>query len=429
MTIQELLKTVSDEKNWTDEFFDDNDTFIVHHYDDIRRKLTPLGLFGAFDRAYCERKQPGQVGLIGAEGDSEKDNPQNKAQCRSTCDSGTARPVKEPCQDFSVKTLEEFEEKDPEWLIPGWIPKYQITVMCGDGGSGKTSMWCHIAGCVSSGKWTIFERELVDIDNAPPQKVMFFSSEDSVEYTLKGRLVKNNVYIPNVVTIDLKDDRFYEIKFNSELLENLIVENRPVLVIFDPLQSFIPPNVKMGQRNEMRYCLNPLIGMGEKYNTTFLIIMHTNKQSGMYGRKRMADSSDVWDISRSVLMLGETEQKGIRYITQEKSNYGPLQKTILFELVDNIPKFRGYSDKHDREFVTEHDYNIRTKPALESAKDFILEYLEDGEKEAGDLQESAKANGVSGKTFERARSDLKKNKSIDSYKKPGSGGKWFWFKK
>ena len=70
MTIQELLKTVSDEKNWTDEFFDDNDTFIVHHYDDIRRKLTPLGLFGAFDRAYCERKQPGQVGLIGAEGDN-----------------------------------------------------------------------------------------------------------------------------------------------------------------------------------------------------------------------------------------------------------------------------------------------------------------------------------------------------------------------
>ena len=337
--------------------------------------------------------------------------------------------MKEPITDFSVKTMNDFEEKEPEWLIPGWIPKYQITVMVGDGGSGKTSVWCHIAARLSSGKFTVFERELqsAGVDGPAPVKIMFFSSEDSVEYTLKGRLVKNDVTIGNVVTIDLKDDRFYEIKFNSELLSKLVETRKPELVIFDPLQSFIPKEVKMGQRNEMRYCLNPLIGMGEKYKTTFLIIMHTNKQSGLYGRKRMADSSDVWDIARSVIMLGETDQKGIRYITHEKSNYGLLQKTILFELEDGKPEFRGYSDKHDREFITEHDYTMRIKPASESAKEFILEYLEDGEKEAEDLKESAKANGISEVTLNRVRGDLKKEGAIDRYKKPG-GKIWFWFK-
>lgn len=353
-----------------------------------------------------------------------------EGRARATCDNGSARAIKEPITDFSMNTLESYEEKEPEWLLNGWIPKYQITVMCGDGGSGKTSVWCHIAGKLSCGAYTIFEREidLAGMQNPTPQKVMFFSSEDSVEYTLKGRLVKNNVNIPNVMTIDLQDDRFLEIKFNSDLLENLIKENTPDLVIFDPLQSFIPPGIKMGQRNEMRFCLNPLIGIGEKYKTTFLIIMHTNKQSGMYGRKRMADSSDVWDIARSVIMLGETDQQGVRYISQEKCNYGPLQKTILFSLDDGALVFKGYTTKRDREFVQSNDYNARTKPASESAEEFILEYLGDGEKEAEDLKEAAKANGISERTLVRVRGDLKKSGQIETYRKPG-GSKWYWFKK
>lgn len=353
----------------------------------------------------------------------------NSGAC-AVLDNGRFRPVANKITDFSVKTLGDFKQKEPEWLISGWIPKYQITVMCGDGGSCKTSTWCHLTGAISSGNFTIFEKELAraGLSRPEPAKVMFFSSEDSVEYTLKGRLIKNKAIIENVITVDLKDDRFYEIKFNSELLENLIKEQKPALVIFDPLQSFVPPNIKMGQRNEMRFCLNPLIGIGEKYKTTFLIIMHTNKQSGMYGRKRMADSSDVWDIARSVIMLGETDQKGIRYITQEKSNYGPLQKTILFELVDGLLEFRGYSDKHDREFILEHDFNARVKPASDSAKDFILEYLEDGEKEAEDLKEAAKANGISEGTLNRVRKELKQSGAIGSYRKPNKGP-WMWFKK
>lgn len=75
----------------------------------------------------------------------------------TVCDSGRARPVKSQITDFSMNTLDKYEEKEPEWLIAGWIPKYQITVMCGDGGSGKTSVWCHICACLSSGEFTIFE--------------------------------------------------------------------------------------------------------------------------------------------------------------------------------------------------------------------------------------------------------------------------------
>ena len=33
--------------------------------------------------------------------------------------------------------LEETEEKTPEWLISGYIPKRKITVLAGDGGAGN----------------------------------------------------------------------------------------------------------------------------------------------------------------------------------------------------------------------------------------------------------------------------------------------------
>lgn len=51
-------------------------------------------------------------------------------------------------------------------------------------------------------------------------------------------------------------------------------------------------------------------------------------------------------------------------------------------------------------------------PAREDAKAFILDYLKDGEKETAELDEMMKAMGVSGKTLERAKGDLKKEGKI-----------------
>lgn len=199
-------------------------------------------------------------------------------------------------------SLANVEEREAEWLVSGYIPKGQITVLAGDGGSGKTTVWCGMAAAVSKGERVFFEPLPDDFARCEPQKVLFFSSEDSLEYTLKARLRKAGADLNNVFSASLRDKRFSEIKFNSQLLKDLIREMQPALVVFDPIQAFIPPDIQMGQRNAMRSCLNPLIGLGEECGTTFLIVVHTNKRQGVYGRNRIADSADVWDIARSVLI-------------------------------------------------------------------------------------------------------------------------------
>ena len=311
-------------------------------------------------------------------------------------------------------SLSDVEEKETEWLVWKYMPKGQINIFAGDGGSGKTTSWCGLAAAVSNGTKVFFEAENPDANpflEREPQKVMFFSSEDSLEYTLKARLRKAGANLDNIYSANLRDERFSQIKFNSPLLKDLIKEVKPALVIFDPIQAFIPPDIQMGQRNAMRNCLNPLIGLGEEYGTTFLIVVHTNKRQGVYGRNRIADSADVWDIARSVLITGAAKDN-MRYLSHEKSNYGEPGRTVLYTIEDGVAVFKDCCDKHDADFVKERDLSAYQAPQRQNAEAFIIDFLKNGKKPTADLDEAAKAAGITPATLRRAKEELRDRKLL-----------------
>lgn len=312
-------------------------------------------------------------------------------------------------QEIQLLSVNDVEEKEMQWLVPQYIPKGQITIMAGDGGSGKTTIWCALASAVSSGEKVFFDSTPEEFAKCDPKKVLFFSSEDFIEYTLKARLRKSGANLKNIFSLSLRDDKFSELKFNSDLLKQIIEQQRPELVIFDPLQSFIPPNIQMSQRNAMRNCLNPLISLGEQFGTTFLIILHTNKKAGCYGRNRVADSADIWDIARSVLIVGTSPANSeIRYISHEKSNYDIPGETALFTIDDGVAVFKEYSNKHDVDFVRERDDTARNAPQRQDARQFILDFLRNGKKPTADLDEAAGAAGISRSTLNRTKTEMRK---------------------
>lgn len=322
-------------------------------------------------------------------------------------DNGGVRVAKQT--DFHLEKAADVQVKEPEWLIPGYIPRFGITTIAGEGGVGKTSIWCAIVASITSGKppflvnWdTPFERD--------PENVVIFSAEDSWNYVLKQRLINNGADMNRIFYMSPEDDRFVDLNFNSDLLKGIVVTNSPDLMVFDPVQAFVPENLRMGDRNAMRKCFSPLIGFGETHKTTSIIIAHANKQSGVWGRKRIADSSDIWDASRSVLMTGTVPNyDGLRYISHEKSNWGKLQDTVLFTLNGGVPTFKGYSSKKDREFIIEDSKIRNTVPAMEEAKEFILESLrEHGQMEVAELDELAKVEGISKHALKDAKAELRK---------------------
>lgn len=346
---------------------------------------------------------------------------------KAALDKGKSRTVNTEMPNAELVDMDTAQEEEPEWLVQGYVPKYQITAMVGDGGSGKTTAWCRLVADISSGKrpFLLGAPGGLDLKEHEPQKVLFFSAEDSYRHVLRRKLRLNGANLKNIKTMDISDERFKHIKFNDPFLEQLIATHRPALVVFDPIQAFIPENIKMGERNAMRSCTEPLIGYGEKYGCTFLLIVHTNKLANVWGRKRMADSSDLWDISRSVLMMGETNEPGIRYISQEKSNNGPLRSTVLFAIEGDTLTYKGFSDKKDKDFVTAASQAVKQAPAREEAKEFILDFLKDGEKPVAELDEMASVTGISKNTLGRAKTELKQENKIKMWSRGFNPKKWY----
>lgn len=158
----------------------------------------------------------------------------------------------------------------------------------------------------------------------------------------------------------------------------------------------------------MRACLNGFVGLGEETGMSSLIIVHTNKRQGVYGRNRMADSADIWDISRSVLIAGEcSTEKEKRYLSHEKSNYGEPGETAIFTIDDGIAVFSEFSDKKDVDFVKERDYTAYQAPQRRDAEQFIMDFLRGGKKATSELDEAAKASGISKATLGRAKTKLR----------------------
>lgn len=185
---------------------------------------------------------------------------------RATCDHGKARKVKK--KPLKLSSASDVTIAEPEWLIPGYVPRYGITTLGGEGGTGKTSIICNIAAAVTTGRHPFMLDGIQIPFQGDPEKVLFFSAEDSWKYVLGKRLINNGANMDLIKYLPPSDPNFVDLNLNGELLEQFIVEHKPGLVLLDPIQSFIPENLRMGDRNAMRKCFTPLLGYGETYKTT-----------------------------------------------------------------------------------------------------------------------------------------------------------------
>lgn len=78
-------------------------------------------------------------------------------------------------------------------------------------------------------------------------------------------------------------------------------------------------------------------------------------------------------------MAGFTEEQGVRYLSNEKNNYAPLQETVLFTIdADEQIHKAGTSWKRDREYIQGAEV-AKSAPVREDCKAFIIHALEEAE--------------------------------------------------
>lgn len=330
-----------------------------------------------------------------------------------------------------VITFDEVEEKETEWIIDNLIPKGEITIIFGDGGVGKGTIAYNIISALSNGNNCFFEQNGV---NRKPLKVLILSSEDDIERVIKPKLCASNANMKNTVTIKSDSKYLSNITIGSRELKDLIEVNGIDVLFLDPLQAFLEDKIDMSKRNQMRKALASLkeIHASDNGSLSTIILMHSNKRENAFGRSRMADSADIWDISRSVIIVGNVDDN-TKYLSHEKSNFGfnHKWKSILFTIEKDEknnkfvkPIFRSYSDKGDREFVLEKKKNS-DDAAIGECGSAILEYLESNSDSSGEvitneLNQHLSSIGYNNSQIRKAKEELKYRELI-SYKQKRKG--------
>ena len=212
--------------------------------------------------------------------------------------------------------------EETEWLVPDVLPRGEISLLGADGGTGKGIWQAQLIAYVTAGQTSGFFPE----PPAQTGRVLILAGEDDPGKVLKGRIAAAGADMSKVMVVSADDYYLrtgHQLCIGDDDITTFVAKINPILLILDPLQSFLPPDVEMASRNQMRGAVLPLKSLSTKYHLATLISMHTNKRPGVSGRGRLADSSDLWDIARSVLMMGRCKNstEGQIYLSHEKSSY------------------------------------------------------------------------------------------------------------
>lgn len=332
--------------------------------------------------------------------------------------------------------LQDVPIQNVEWLVPELLPLGEVSLLGADGGTGKGIWQAQLIACVTAGKTSGF----FPVPPAKTGRVLILSGEDDPGKVLKARLMAAGADMSRVLVLTA-DDYYAKtgqpLTFKDKALEKFVQESGPLLLIADPLQSFLPSDVEMASRNQMRGALLPLRALAARQGCAVLIAMHSNKKQGVSGRARLADSSDLWDMARSVLMMGRSKADGKIYLSHEKSSYSRPQQTVLMHIDDVLVEgvhtaravFDGYTDKKDADFIEER--RVRTAETKQDAQAAILNTLAEsrlGSMASNQLRAAVLSElGCSERTYIRAYGELIKSGQITKHQLSQRDGSRGWF--
>ena len=338
--------------------------------------------------------------------------------------------------NFTPDCLENVPIQNVSWLVEGLLPMGEVSLLGADGGTGKGIWQAQLIAYVTAGKTSGFFP-------LPPQqtgKVLLLAGEDDPGKVLKARLLAAGADMNRVLVLTA-DDYFGKtgqpLTLKDQALADFAAKAGPLLLIVDPLQSFLPADVEMASRNQMRSALLPLRAIAAKQGCAVLIVMHSNKKQGVSGRARLADSSDIWDMARSVLMMGRAKNDGKIYLSHEKNSYARPQQTVLLHIddveVEGVKTaravFDGYTDKKDADFIEER--RVRTAETRQDTRSAILNVLSEsrlGSMPSNELRAAVlREIGCSDGTYNRAYTELIKSGEITKQNLRGRDNANRWY--
>jgi len=323
----------------------------------------------------------------------------------------------EPLFPLDTQALSEIEPEEISWLWRGRIARGKVTMIVGDPGDGKSYLTLAIAGAVSRGI------ALPDSDPAPPAHCLLWNGEDGVADTIRKRAERVGSNLERLVIIHgAKDGEGARIPFGLKHLPDLYAEierrGNVELVVIDPIGALLG-GIDAHKDAEVRSTLQPLADLARETGAAVAVVAHLNKATAQRALYRVGGSIGFVGLARSVLLVARDHETGRRAVAQVKSNLAQQVPPIEFRIDDDGLWWSGIAEDltSDRLLADPSDVSAR-----DEAKRSILEALAEGQLSAKDLERVTRDSGVSRRTYERARSELKRDGKIKSGRHGYQGG-------
>ncbi len=333
-----------------------------------------------------------------------------------------AHPKSKQVRRFFSLCLKDVELEEIDWLWQGWLAKGKLSLIVGDPEVGKTWLYLAIAAAVSNGGYLPGATEGVS-----KGKVMIFNAEDGKGDTILPRMNAigvdaDNVFLEAGVGTDEERPEHFSLGDDLKLIEDHLAQGDYRLLIFDPINSYMPKDTDSHKDVDVRTAIAPLAKIAERLGIAVICVMHLNKSAGTKAIYRVIGSIGYIGLARTALFVGEHPEKPeLRIVDCIKNNIGQKPPPTAYSFHD------GTFSWHEDDGVSATD--VLTKPtgdqgtALEEAKTFLTALLLEGECEAKRAYADAQANCISKRTLDRAKKELK----VKSVKKVDEDGtRWYW---
>ena len=315
---------------------------------------------------------------------------------------------------LKIRAAEDIEEKPVEYVLYPHLPRHALIVLVGIQGAGKS--WLTLSMAVHVANGLPWPGEIIDPDyitaTRKKKNVLIFAAEDDAERTMAKRLRQCVPKAQHKGIYIIEAQSGLHVPMNSPLVKDAIETYKPDLVIFDPVQSFLPEGTDQNNAADMRRLLTDVLAIARERGISILGIQHMNKDETKAAVYRGMGSNEYNATARVGLFLGTdpNDETGERKILAfSKANWLPpgLQKSLAYHVdtrQSNAMVWEGISplriddiSSARRKSKQAGDSADRTPNKQERARDFVEKYLAEkgGYADNREILKAANAEGFS----------------------------------
>jgi putative DNA primase/helicase len=327
--------------------------------------------------------------------------------------------------DAILIRMSDVQPEPVSWVWSRRLARGKVTALMGDPGVGKSFLALDMAARITTGgRWP-------DGGVTTAGDVVLLTAEDGLADTVRPRLDAcgadtSRVWVLDAIRIGDGETRAFALETDIERLRAVILSRRAVLVIIDPVSSYLG-SVESYKDTDVRRVLGPLVRLASETGVAMLGLLHLNKDTKAHALQRGMASMAFVAMPRIVLVVGPDPT--------EPNALAPGSRRVLASLKQNICEPAvpwSYVIEGGRVVWSEAREDLNAEMVLggvpftdaEARHDveaFLREFLADGPHLQTEVVREAADRSISQSRLFRTR------KKVCECEKVGFGtGRWYW---